>query len=50
MDYNQQFPQHLVASGFVVFVFDPLNQGERIQYVGIPGSEETAASRYWRTT
>lgn len=44
MDYNQEFPQHLVASGFVVLVFDPLNQGERIQYVGIPGSEETAAS------
>jgi len=43
-DYNQNFAQRLVASGFVVFVFDPLNQGERIQYVDIPGAQETAES------
>ena len=43
-DYNQNYAQRLVASGFVVFVFDPLNQGERIQYWNIPGSDDTANS------
>lgn len=40
--YVQSTAQRLVHAGLVVLVFDPLNQGERVQYFDIPGSEETA--------
>ncbi len=40
--YVQSTAQRLVHAGLVVLVFDPLNQGERVQYLGIAGSEETA--------
>lgn len=33
---NQAYAQEMVQSGFVVLVFDPLAQGERDQYPGLP--------------
>ena len=38
----QEFPQRLVQSGFVVLVYDPINQGERDQYYGLDNRESVA--------
>lgn len=32
-DYNQSFAQGLARLGFVVLIFDPIGQGERLQYL-----------------
>ncbi|MBN1674464.1 MAG: acetylxylan esterase [Kiritimatiellae bacterium] len=37
-DAYQGFAQALVHSGFVVLVYDPIDQGERDQYLGLPKS------------
>ncbi|MBN1400532.1 MAG: prolyl oligopeptidase family serine peptidase, partial [Anaerolineae bacterium] len=42
----QAFCQRLVASGFVVLIYDPLSQGERDQYLGL--SDKEAAQRVSR--
>ena len=38
----QGFCQRLVKAGFVVLIYDPLNQGERDQYVYVEGREVVA--------
>ena len=35
----QAFCQRLAHSGFVVLIYDPINQGERDQYYGLPENE-----------
>jgi dienelactone hydrolase len=39
----QGFCQRLVRNGFVVFIVDPFNQGERDQYFGVPNRESVQA-------
>jgi len=43
-DYIQSTAQRLVNAGLVALAYDPLNQGERDQYEGVPGAAETASS------
>ncbi len=42
-DLYQGFCQRLVRSGFVVFIFDPFNQGERDQYYNLTDRESVRA-------
>ena len=38
-DAYSGFCRQLVANGFIVLIYEPCNQGERDQYVGVPGRE-----------
>ena len=36
--YYQSFVKNLARMGYVVLIYDPISQGERLQYLGLPAS------------